>query len=107
RCERQIEIQVTAAHAKEPMGLQHDVEIKVAAAAAVQAFAAFTRESQALAVGDAFRYARLKRVRLTSQPALLVVLRHLQVEIEHRAAVRLFEGDGRRHFVVLSWYRNV
>src|SRR6267142_4180682 len=87
RRERQVEVEIVAARAEQPVRMQGDVEIQIAVASAVQALAPLARKAQALAVGGAFRNAGLEGSARAMRETLLVVLGHLELEIDLGAAI--------------------
>src|SRR6266853_1857833 len=105
--ERQVEVEIVAARAKEPMRMQGDAEIQVAVAPAVQAFAPLAGHAQALAVGGALRNARLERAAHAARETLLVVFGHLELEIDLGAAVRILQRNVRGDFVILSGHADL
>src|SRR5882724_4837729 len=99
--ERQIEKQVVTADAEQPVRAQRDIEIQIAVAPAVRALAPLSGEAQTLAVGRAPGDACLEAALHAARETPLVVLGHLEIEVDLGAAVRLLERDVRGDLVVL------
>src|SRR5258705_10898977 len=81
---------------------QPDIEIEIAVAAPVDAFAALARDTQTLPLGGALRNAHLHSVRHAPQQSLFVALRYLKIELEHRAVEGVLKPDVRLDLVVLA-----
>src|SRR5438552_10262038 len=107
RRERKIEEEIVAAHAKEPMRMQCDIEIQVAVASAVQPLASLAGQAQALAVGGALGNARFEGPPHAARETALVVLGDAQLQVHLGAAVGLFQRDVRRDLVVLPGHWNL
>ena len=80
-----------AARAKQAMRMQGDVEVQIAVAPAIQAFASLAGEAQALAVGCALGNARLEGAPHAMGKTLLVVLGYLELEIDLGAAIGVLQ----------------
>src|SRR5438309_1546414 len=107
RRERKIEEEIVAAHAKEPMRMQRDIEIQVAVASAVQPLASLAGQAQALAVGGALGNARLEGAPHAARETAVVVLGDAQLQVHLGAAVGFFQRDVRRDLVVLPGHWNL
>src|SRR3977135_248447 len=102
RRERKIEEEIVAAHAKEPVRMQRDIEIQVAVASGVQPLASLAGQAQALAVRGAFRNARFECAPHAARVTALVVLGHFELEIDLGAAISRLHSNSRGDFVVFS-----
>jgi len=91
RRERKIEEEIVAAHAKEPMRMQRDIEIQVAVASAVQPLASLAGQAQALAVGGAPWECALEGAPHAARETALVVLGDLELEIDLGAAISVLQ----------------
>ena len=73
--------------------MQLDVEIQVSIAPAVVSLAALAAQAQALALGGTFGDTRLHAACFVSHPALLIVNRHTQTEIDLGTFIGIFQID--------------
>src|SRR5271154_4781607 len=86
---------------------QHDVEIQIAVATAVEAFAALAGYAQPLPVGRALGNARLEGAGDAMRLTLLIELRHREVQIDFDAAISIFDAYLHRNLVILSRHRQL
>ena len=107
RRERQIDIQIVPCHTEQRMRLEHDVEIQIAIAAAIESLATLAGDAQPLAIGRALGNARFERALRAMDDAAVVVVGHDQIELHLRAVIGLFERDMRRDLVILAGERHV
>src|SRR6185312_1573940 len=91
---------------EEPMRMEHDVEIEIAVAPAVDALAALPPQAQALPIGRAFRDACLDGLGHMADAALRVDLGHPELQVHLRPAMRVFQREMHRHLEILARNRH-
>src|SRR5665213_2640063 len=106
RRKRQVQIQVVAAGPVQRMRSQADIEIEIPIAPAVDAVTPFAGHAQSLSVRGTLGNARLKSMRGTPQSPALVVLRHVQIQVDLSAVISVLDADGDRGFEVLTRHRH-
>src|ERR1700674_2207052 len=89
------------AHSEQRMRVQHDVEVQIAIAAAIQSLAALARQAQPLPICCALGNACLYLMRHAMQEPVLVVFGYGKVKLDFSAVVRVLERNMHLHFEVL------
>ena len=81
------------AHSEQRMRVQHDVEVQIAIAAAIQSLAALARQAQPLPICCALGNACLYLMRHAMQEPVLVVFGYGKLKLDFGAVVGVLEAD--------------